>query len=262
MATSLRLLRLRPRTTPLTSSASTLTSHLPQRPYHSSNHPPPPGPFNEIETSILSSSLPHIPTHGFTPTSLHLGAKDAGYLDASTNLFPAGAFSLVHYHLYTQRQALASRTDITNPPVDPNSKAKPAGVGAKVKALTWARLQANGGVIHKLPEALALMSLFGNISPSLHELGALSDEIWFLAGDVAVDSSWYTKRGSLGAVYAASEVFMTTDKSEGFSETREFLERRFEDSRALGEGVGGVGEWVGFQAGAAVNLLRSKGVRI
>lgn len=146
--------------------------------------------------------------------------------------------------------------------MDPNSKAKPAGVGAKVKALTWARLQANAGVIHKLPEALALMSLFGNISPSLHELGALSDEIWFLAGDVAVDSSWYTKRGSLGAVYAASEVFMTTDKSEGFSETREFLERRFEDSRALGEGVGGVGEWVGFQAGAAVNLLRSKGVRI
>ncbi|OBT64139.1 hypothetical protein VE03_06216 [Pseudogymnoascus sp. 23342-1-I1] len=259
MATSLRLLRLRPRTTPsLTSLPTTTTNHT----YHSHNHPPPPGPFNAIETSILSSSLPHIPTHGFTPTSLHLGAKDAGYLDASTNLFPSGAFSLVQYHLYTQRQALAARTDITNPIVDPNVKTRPPGVGAKVKALTWARLQANAGVADKLPEALALMSLFGNIRPSLHELHLLADEIWFLAGDVSVDSSWYTKRASLGAVYAASEVFMSTDASEGFGETREFLERRFEDSRAVGEAVGGMGEWVAFQAGATVNLLRSKGVRI
>ncbi|KFY52757.1 hypothetical protein V497_08450, partial [Pseudogymnoascus sp. VKM F-4516 (FW-969)] len=200
MATpSLRLLRLRPRTTttPLT-SASFLSAQTPHRAsYHSSNHPPPPGPFTPIETSILSSALPHIPVHGFTPTTLHLGAKDAGYLDASTNLFPAGAFSLVHYHLYTQRQALAARTDITNPPapIDANGKpGRPAGVGAKVKALTWARLQANAPIIDKYPEALALMSLFGNISPSLRELSALSDEIWFLAGDVAVDSSWYTKR--------------------------------------------------------------------
>lgn len=117
-------------------------------------------------------------------------------------------------------------------------------------------------MVSKLPEALALMSLFGNIRPSLHELHLLTDEIWYLAGDVSVDSSWYTKRASLGAVYAASEVFMTTDKSEGFSDTREFLERRFEDSRTVGEGVGGVGEWVGFQGRAAVNVLRSKGVRI
>jgi ubiquinone biosynthesis protein COQ9 len=260
MATSLRLLRLRPHATKALTTP--LTSTLTTRAYHSNNHPPPPGPFNAIESQILSSSLPHIPVHGFTPTSLHLGAKDAGYLDASTNLFPAGAFSLVQYHLYTQRQALASRTDITNPVVDPSSKTRPPGVGAKVKALTWARLQANAGVTSKLPEALALMSLFGNIRPSLKELHLLSDEIWFLAGDVAVDSSWYTKRASLGAVYAASEVFMSTDKSEGFEATREFLERRFEDSRDVGEAVGGVWEWVGFQAGAVVNLLRSKGVRI
>lgn len=171
----------------------------------------------------------------------------------------------MHYHLYTQRQALAARTDITNPPapIDANGKpGRPPGVGAKVKALTWARLQANAPIIDKYPEALALMSLFGNISPSLRELSALSDEIWFLAGDVAVDSSWYTKRASLGAVYAASEVFMTTDKSEGFEETRGFLERRFEESRVVGESVGGLGEWVGFQGRAAVNVLRSKGVRI
>jgi ubiquinone biosynthesis protein COQ9 len=168
----------------------------------------------------------------------------------------------VHYYLYTQRLALQSHTAITNPPLDPDSKTKPLGVGAKVKALTWARLRANEPLIRRLPEALALMSLAGNIPTSLRELSNLSDEIWFLAGDTAVDSSWYTKRASLAAIYASAELFMTTDTSDGFAETRQFLDRRFEDSRALGEALGGVREWVGFTAGAAVNVLRSKGVRI
>lgn len=251
MATSLRLLRSRQLQTSLKQQCSK---------YHSYNHPPPPGPFNEVETAILSQSLPLVPAHGFTSETLHLGAKASGYLDASTNLFPSGAFSLVHYYLYTQRQALQNQTQILNPPVVEGKR--PPGVGAKVKALTWARLQANEPVIHKLPEALALMSLAGNIRPSLKELSALSDEIWFLAGDVSVDSSWYTKRASLAAIYGATEVFMTKDTSEGFKETSEFLDRRFEDSRTLGEAAGNLRQWVGFTAGAAVNVLRSKGVRI
>lgn len=90
----------------------------------------------------------------------------------------------------------------------------------------------------------------------------MSDEIWYLAGDVSVDTSWYTKRASLSAIYASSELFMTTDSSEGFRETREFMERRFDDSKVVGTAVGSVGEWLAFQGRAAVNVARSKGMRI
>lgn len=100
------------------------------------------------------------------------------------------------------------------------------------------------------------------MSLSLSTLASLSDEIWYLSGDVSVDMSWYTKRASLSTIYAATELFMTTDKSKGFTETRQFLDRRFEDSRVLGGLVGGMGEWAGFQGRAMVNVLRSKGVRI
>jgi ubiquinone biosynthesis protein COQ9 len=55
---------------------------------------------------------------------------------------------------------------------------------------------------------------------------------------------------------------MTTDRSAGFQDTREFLDRRFRDSQVLGQLVGGVGEWVGFTVRAGVNVLRSKGVRV
>lgn len=136
MAAPARLLRLRalPRANP--------------RKYHSYDHPPPPGPFNATEAAILAASLPHVPLHGFTNTSLALGAKDAGYLDVSTNLFPNGAFSLVHYHLMTQRLRLAKYAQ----GIQSSENEKPQGVGAKVKALTWARLLSNQPIIHKWQE--------------------------------------------------------------------------------------------------------------
>jgi len=115
------------------------------RSYHSYDHPPPSGPFTATESLILSASIPHIPSHGFTSTTLSLGAKDAGYIDASTNLFPSGAFSLVHYHLVTQRLALARHKESLDAE---ESEGKKLVVGAKVKKLTWERLMANKEVIH------------------------------------------------------------------------------------------------------------------
>lgn len=133
-----------------------------------------------------------------------------------------------------------------------------------MKSLVLARLQANidAGIVPRWTDALGLMSLAENIPASMKELGLLSDEIWFLAGDTSVDSSWYTKRGTLSAVYAATEVFQTKDQSSEFRDTEAFLDRRLEEVRVLGSAVGGTMEWMGFQAGAVVNLMRSKGVRI
>jgi ubiquinone biosynthesis protein COQ9 len=196
-----------------------------------------------------------VPTLGFTKEALSLGAKDAGYLEVSTNLFPKGTFDLVMYHLVTQRLGLKDRIQFLD---------EKMGVGRKVRSLVLERLRANAdaGVVPRWQEALAIMSLAENIPSSLKELGALSDEIWFLSGDTAVDSSWYTKRASLAGIYAATEVFQTTDQSTDFKDTEEFLDRRLEELRTVGGVVSGTIEWAGFQAGAMVNLLRSKGVRI
>jgi ubiquinone biosynthesis protein COQ9 len=112
------------------------------------------------------------------------------------------------------------------------------------------------------PQALALIAQPSNIPTSLSELSSLSDEIWYLAGDVSVDTSWYTKRASLSTIYAATELFMTTDKSVDFKDTEEFLNRRFKDSQIVGNAIGSLGQWVGFTTHATVNILRSKGVRI
>jgi ubiquinone biosynthesis protein COQ9 len=100
------------------------------------------------------------------------------------------------------------------------------------------------------------------VPASLHELSLLSDEIWYLAGDSSVDTSWYTKRASLGVIYSSTEVFMTTDKSPNFIETENFLDRRFEELKNFGETFGAVSEWVGVSGKSLINVLRSKGVRV
>jgi ubiquinone biosynthesis protein COQ9 len=100
------------------------------------------------------------------------------------------------------------------------------------------------------------------IPPAMTELARLSDEIWFLAGDTSVDTSWYTKRATLAAIYSSTELFMTTDKSEDYIETEKFLDRRLKENRKIGGAARDTGQWIGFTGQSMMNILRSKGMRI
>ncbi|KAH8887095.1 ubiquinone biosynthesis protein COQ9 [Thozetella sp. PMI_491] len=241
---------------PLRSCTATFSSG---RSYHSYDHPAPAGPFSEAEKAILAAAYKHVPRHGFSNESLAMGARDAGYLDISTNLLPDGVFTLIQWHLLTQRQALAGRSRAL---FDAPNETNQVSVLEKVETLTWERLLGNVATVDRLQEALAIMAQPTYVPTSLRELALLVDEIWFLAGDEAVDPTWYTKRASLSAIYATTELFMTTDRSPEYQNTRGFLRRRFQEAGELGGAARSIGEWLGFTATAGMNLLRSKGLRI
>lgn len=116
--------------------------------YHSYEYEAPP-PFPAVETAILSAALTHVPTHGFTTSALCHGARDADYRDVSISLFPAGAFSLVNYHLVTQRLALAKNRSYPD---------QSASIGAEVRRLVWTRLYANLPIIHRWQEVGCFVS--------------------------------------------------------------------------------------------------------
>lgn len=127
---------------------SALGSQAGQR-YHSHDRPPPPGPFSTAERDLLSAAYAHVPAHGFSHASLALGARDAGYPEISSSLLPDGVFSLVRWHLVTQREALAGRAaDLFGEGSSPDA----LGIGRKIEALTWERLMGNKPVIGRWQE--------------------------------------------------------------------------------------------------------------
>lgn len=141
-----------PPTTSAIRSPSPLLSH--RRSYHSYDHPDPAGPFSPAERAILAAAEAHIPQQGFTPKTLALGAWDAGYLDISTNLLADGVFTLVRWHLVSQREGLARKATA----LFEGDAAQGLGMGAKVELLTWERLMGNRHVIGKLQEVSEQMS--------------------------------------------------------------------------------------------------------
>lgn len=120
--------------------------HCQPRSYHSYDHPAAAGSFGGAEEAILSAAYKHVPEHGFSARALGLGARDAGYLDISPSVLPDGAFNLIRYHLVSQRQSLAGRSQ------ELFKHQESLGPGARVAALTWARLLGNKDVIQHWQE--------------------------------------------------------------------------------------------------------------
>jgi len=61
----------------------------------------------------------------------------------------------------------------------------------------------------------------------------MCDDICHYAGDRSTDTSWYTKRMTLAAIYAATELYMIQDRSPEYEDTWSFMERRFEDLKSI-----------------------------
>ena len=97
-----------------------------------------------------------MPDHGFTSTALTRGARDAGLLDISPAVLPDGPFSLIRWHLVTQREALKGKGEEL---FDQEEGGRKMGVGKRVRALTWERLMGNKDVNHRWQEVTSQPSV-------------------------------------------------------------------------------------------------------
>lgn len=127
----------------------------PLRSYHSQHHPDPPvHEYTNSQTTILSAALRHIPQHGFTRDALTLGARDAGFLDVSIQLFPRAEFDLILFWLASRRGLLRASVDdgLLRPYAD-------ASVEEKIKVLLMERLRMNVDIRHQWQDVRSLSCL-------------------------------------------------------------------------------------------------------
>ena len=102
-------------------------------------------------------------------------------------------------------------------------------IRARITALVEARLAIAAPHREALRRALAILAMPQNIARAAQLGWRAADAMWRAAGDTATDYNHYSKRMTLGAVYASTIAVFLDDESEGHADTSAFLGRRIEN---------------------------------
>ncbi|MEO9601506.1 COQ9 family protein [Parasphingorhabdus sp.] len=99
----------------------------------------------------------------------------------------------------------------------------------RIKALVEARLEAVAADREGLRRAVAILAAPPHLRRAAKMGWRTADKMWRLAGDTATDYNHYTKRTLLSGIYASTISVFLDDDSEGYADTRAFLDRRIEN---------------------------------
>lgn len=190
---------------------------------------------------MLSASLRHVPTMGWTEAAMIAGAREADVSPSIVGSLPRKEAALVEFFMDECLQKLIDT-------FDSDQSLKELIPSERVSKLVKIRLEMQAPFISKWAQALSIQAQPQNIPVSFKQRAMLVDEIWHVVGDGATDIDWYTKRTVLGAIYSTTEVYMLTDSSPDFCDTWRFLGNRvkdafdlkksFQEAKHLAEAVG------------------------
>ena len=159
---------------------------------------------------------------GWGETALAAAAAQIGLDPAQARLaFPDGRVGMIDAWFGSIDDAMADAF--------PAERIAAMKIRERIRALIQFRLD------HALPDreaartALAILSQPQNAATGARLGWRAADAMWRVAGDASVDFAWYTKRATLGGVYAATLLVWLDDRSEGEADSRAFLARRIDD---------------------------------
>lgn len=98
-----------------------------------------------------------------------------------------------------------------------------------IRAIVWKRLEIMEPAREAVRRALSILAMPQNAPAGLRMGWRTADLMWRIAGDSSTDYNHYTKRLMLGGVYAATLLVWLDDRSEGWTDTAAFLDRRIGD---------------------------------
>ena len=102
--------------------------------------------------------------------------------------------------------------------------APPMKVRDAIARAVRVRLEQADGERETVRRTIAVLALHPAVSA--RTTWTTADAIWRACGDTATDFNHYTKRATLGAVYAATLLYWLADESDGRADTWAFLDRR------------------------------------
>ena len=140
--------------------------------------------------------------------------------DSAQFAFAGGAMAMIEAWVHSVDAAMAQAL--------PAPQIAALKIRERIRTLVQFRLDAVAHQKEALRRALAVMAMPQNVGRALQLGWHSADVMWRLAGDTATDYNHYTKRLTLGSIYAATLAVYVDDTSPDHEQTRAFLERRIE----------------------------------
>jgi ubiquinone biosynthesis protein COQ9 len=176
--------------------------------------------------ALLLALLPNVPFDGWTRAGMRAAAARAGIdIGDLPLLFPGGPRDVAAwFSAWADRQtaeALKGRRIGT------------MKIRERIATGVLTRLEILLPHREAVRRSLSLFASPLNLPLGARLLYDTVDTLWHAAGDRSTDFSFYTKRGLLAGVYAATTLYWLDDRAEGAAATVAFLDRRLAEVLAI-----------------------------
>jgi ubiquinone biosynthesis protein COQ9 len=180
-----------------------------------------PASLNELRLLLAPAIADAAAFDGWSDVAVRDAASAAG-LDPAAASFAFSGGSMQMIEAWVQAVDAAMQAAL---PADQIAQLK---IRERIRTLVQFRLDA---IVHQkeaLRRALSIMALPQNAPRTLALGWRSADAMWRLAGDTATDYNHYTKRMTLGSIYATTLAVYVNDSSDDHADTKAFLDRRIE----------------------------------
>ena len=178
--------------------------------------------LDEIREATAPRLAAHAAFDGWNDTAVEAAAFEVGIdADLAKLALKGGPMELIEAWIGSVDAEMACRL--------PPEKLDAMKIRERITALVATRLEIAAPDREGQRRALAIMTMPQNVASAARIGWRSADRMWRLAGDTATDFNHYTKRMTLSAVYASTLAVFVNDDSDGFAETRAFLDRRIEN---------------------------------
>jgi ubiquinone biosynthesis protein COQ9 len=169
---------------------------------------------------------PLVPTNavfdGWTEKALAMAASQLGVPAERARLaFPDGAVQMIDSWFDAIDRAMAEAW--------PLERVEQLKIRQRIHDLVVFRIEMIAPNKEALRRAFAILAMPQNAMTAARLGWRAADRMWRIAGDTAPDFNHYSKRGILAALYTATMLVFLDDDSEGFAQTRGFLDRRIDE---------------------------------
>ncbi|HEX8384233.1 MAG TPA: COQ9 family protein [Sphingomonas sp.] len=177
--------------------------------------------LDELRIALAPRIAANAGFDGWSDDALGAAADAAGIdHDVARLAYPGGAVDMIDAWFLSVDRAMAHAVSAET--------LAAAKVRDRIALLVEARLDAVAPEREALRRALAVLATPGNLARAARLGWRTVDLIWRRAGDTATDLNHYSKRAILLGVYGATVTVFLDDGSEGFADSRAFLQRRID----------------------------------